>query len=423
MTEEFLQYIWRYNLFDEINSTTNGNKLEIISVGQLNTDSGPDFFNAKIRIDDTIWVGNIEIHINSSDWKRHNHHNDEAYNNVILHIVKHFDTEIYDTKARKIPTAILSYANHFEENYQNLLANKHKIKCENRISELDRFTISSWISSLAIERLSHKSESIIEKLTQNNFNWEETFYQTIFRYFGMGTNSEPFEMLARLVPLKILGKHKNNLQSIEAILFGTAGFLQEDKPNDTYYKLLKREYAVMKAKFDLQEMDKSMWKFMRLRPVNFPTIRIAQTAMLIYNSTSLFSKIIEADNIDQIKKMFNANTTEYWDTHYNFNKESTKKVKKIGNTTINIILINVIVAFIFVYGKEKNLPEFTDKALSFLEEIKAESNSITKYWTSLNIISKSAFDSQALIELHNEYCLKNKCLNCRIGNKLINKNE
>jgi len=423
MTEDFLQYIWRYNLFEEINSTTNGNNLEIISVGQLNTDSGPDFFNAKIKIDDTIWVGNIEIHINSSDWKKHNHHNDEAYNNVILHIVKHFDTEIYDSNGRKIPTAILSYANHFEDNYKKLLSSKHKIKCENRISEIDRFTISSWISSLAIERLSRKSASIIEKLKQNKHNWEETFYQSIFRYFGMGTNSEPFEMLARLVPLKILAKHKNNLLSIEAILFGTAGFLSKNKPNDTYYNLLKREYAVMKAKFNLQEMDKSMWKFMRLRPVNFPTVRIAQTAMLIHNSTSLFSKIIESDNIDQIKKLFSANTSEYWEIHYNFNKESSKKIKKIGNTTINIILINVVIPFIFVYGKEKNLPEFTDKALNFLEEIKAESNTIIKYWTSLKIDSKSAFDSQALIELHNEYCLKNKCLNCRIGNKLINKNE
>jgi len=423
MTEDFLQYIWRYNLFEKINSTTDGRNLDIISVGQLNTDSGPDFFNAKIKIDDTIWVGNIEIHIKSSDWKRHNHHNDEAYNNVTLHIVKYFDTDVYDTKGRGIPTAILSYANHFEENYKNLLANKHKIKCENRIVEIDNFTISSWISTLSIERLSRKSKSIIIKLQQNNFNWEETFYQTIFRYFGMGTNSEPFEILARLVPLKVLAKHKNNLQSIEAILFGTAGFLRENKQNDTYYNILKREYAVMKTKFDLQEMDKSMWKFMRLRPVNFPTVRIAQTSMLIYNSTSLFSKIIEANNTEQIKKLFNASTSEYWDTHYNFNKESAKKMKKIGNTTINIILINVIIPFVFVYGKEKNLPDFTDKALSFLEQIEAESNSIIKYWSSLNIISKSGFDTQALIELHNEYCLKNKCLNCRIGNKLINKNE
>jgi len=266
-------------------------------------------------------------------------------------------------------------------------------------------------------------ESIIEKLKQNNFNWEDTFYQTIFRYFGMGTNSEPFEMLARLVPLKVLAKHKNNLLSIEAILFGTAGFLSENKPNDTYYNLLKREYAVMKAKFDLQEMDKSMWKFMRLRPVNFPTVRIAQTAMLIHNSTSLFSKIIESNSIKEITKLFNTNTSEYWGTHYNFNKESGKKIKKIGNTTINIILINVVIPFIFVYGKEKNLAEFTDKALNFLEQINAENNSITKYWKTLNIAYGSAFDTQALIELHNEYCLKNKCLNCRIGNKLINKNE
>ncbi len=423
MTEEFLQYIWRYNLFEDINSTTDGDNLEIISVGQLNTNSGPDFFNAKIKIDNTIWVGNVEIHLNASDWKKHNHSNDKAYNNVILHIVKHFDTEVYDTNGRKIPTAILSYATHIEENYRKLLANKHKIKCENRINEVDNFTISSWISTLAIERLSNKSISITEKLKLNNYNWEETFYQSIFRYFGMVINSEPFEILARLVPLKVLAKHKNNLQSIEAILFGTAGFLKENKPKDAYYMLLKREYAVMKVKFDLQEMDNSLWKFMRLRPVNFPTVRIAQLAMLIYNSTNLFSKIIDANKVEQIKQLFITNTSEYWNTHYNFNKESNKKLKKIGNTSINIILINVIIPFIFVYGKEKRIAEFTDKAINFLEKINAENNSIIKYWTSLNIVSKTAFDTQALIELHNEYCLKNKCLNCRIGNKLINNNE
>ena len=423
MTEDFLQYIWRYNLFEDINNTIESEKIEIISVGQLNSNSGPDFFNAKVKINDTIWAGNIEIHINSSDWVKHKHNIDKAYNNVILHVVKNYDTDIYDSNERKIPTVILSYQNNLELNYNSLLSNKHKIKCEDSINTIDNFTILQWIGTLAIERLSRKSELIIDKLNKNNYNWEETFYQTIFQYFGMITNSEPFEILARLVPLNILAKHKNNLLSIEAILFGVAGFLSKEKTDDNYYKLLQREYNVMEAKFNLQKMDKHVWKFMRLRPVNFPTVRIAQVAGLIHKSTNLFSKIIDTENIEQVTELLSTTTSKYWDTHYNFRNESVKKIKKLGKSSINNILINVVIPFIFVYGKEKNAPIYTDKALAFIEQIKAENNSIIKYWINLNINPTSAFDSQALIELHNEYCLKNKCLNCRIGNKLINKSE
>ncbi len=419
MNEYFLQYIWRYNLFNKIEFTTNNEPIEIISVGQLNTDSGPDFFNAKIKIGTTIWVGNVEIHIKSSDWERHNHQTDNAYNNVVLHVVSDYDKDICDSKDRIIPTVILKYDKEIELRYIQLLESKYKIKCESVINKVDAFTISSWQNALTIERLNIKSDIILEKLKQNKYNWEETFYQSVFKYLGMGTNSEPFEMLARSINLNVLAKHKNNLLSIEALLFGQAGFLEENIIDDDYFNLLKREFKILQAKYSLTPIDKYLWKFMRLHPKNFPNIRIAQASNLINNSTHLFSKIIETQSVTEIAKYFSLATSDYWKTHYVFNKPSEFKVKKIGKSTIDVLIINVVVPFLFVYGKNKNLPEYIDKSIAFLEQIPPEKNSIIKYWESLNIKAKNSFDSQALIQLHNKYCIENRCLNCRIGNKIL----
>lgn len=419
MTEDFLQYIWRYKLFIN-NYTINNNIIEIIDVGQLNTDSGPDFFNAKIKIGDTLWVGNVEIHKKSSDWFAHNHETDKAYNNVILHVVEKIDKDIFDTKARQIPQIELKYNKSLLDNYSAILNSKHKIKCEDKITDINNFDLFSWLDSLLIERLERKSEEI-SKLLNNRINdWEEVFYILLLRQFGLKVNAEPFEMLARSLALKNILKQNNNLLSIEAMLFGQAGFLSENI-NDEYFTKLKTEYKFLKNKFDLSPIDVNNWKFMRVRPVSFPTVRIAQTASLLFNSSNIFSKIIKLNKLNDVYKLFDIEPSEYWKTHYKFGISSKDKTKKIGKSTIDLIIINVIAPMIFMYGKERNIPKLKDKALFYLQELKSENNSIIKYWQKTGVKIKTSAESQAILELYNNYCQKSNCLNCRIGNILITK--
>ncbi len=420
MTEAFLQHIWKYHLFDKkklIAST--GEKIEILNIGQLNTDAGPDFFNAKIKIDNTVWAGNIEIHINSSDWIKHSHNTNKAYDNVILHVVYNNDMQITRSTGEPIPTIELKFNKKLFDNYQDLIQNEQWISCENEINNIDGFIIDFWLNSLLIERLENKSEYILKNLNQNNNNWEETFYQQLAKNFGIKINQQPFEQLTKSLPLKYLSKHKNNLFQIEAFLFGQAGFLETNVDGDDYYSELKKEYLFLKNKFKLKPIEKHLWKFLRLRPYNFPTIRIAQFATLIYKSSGLFSKIIECDDLIEIKKYFSVSTSEYWDTHYVFNKTSKKKTKKTGDVFINSLIINTIIPFLFVYSKSKDNDIYKVRALKFLEKLSPEKNSIINNWKVLGMPVPNAFYSQALIQLKNEYCDKKKCLYCQIGNRII----
>ena len=289
MTEDFIHFIWKYSYFDS-NSlfTTKGDKIEIIKLGEHNTNAGPDFFNAKIKIGDTLWVGNVEIHINSSDWIKHKHSLDNAYNNVILHVVLKYDIDINRQNGEIIPALELKYDINFEDRYHQLMKNKQWIPCQSYLPAVNKFDIHFWLAKIAIERLHSKSSIIEEKLARNNNNWEESYYHKLARSFGMNVNSEPFELLAMSLPLLILAKHKNNLFQIESLLFGQAGFLNEIMPNELYYVKLQKEYIFLKKKYQLKAIEKHQWKFLRLRPSNFPTIRISQFANLIYKSTSLF---------------------------------------------------------------------------------------------------------------------------------------
>jgi hypothetical protein len=421
MKEEFLHYLWKYKLYIRENlKTYSGESVEILNHGVHNFDSGPDFFNAKIKIDHTIWAGNVEVHINSSDWFVHHHNTDKAYDNVILQVVLNHDKEVYRTNGQKIQTLELKFDKELYSNYKNLIEKETWIPCQDEIQLIDSFKMNSWLEKLSIERLEQKSNNINEILQRLNNSWETSFYYMLARNFGFKLNSDPFEMLAKSLPIKYLAKHKDNLFQIEALLFGQAGFL-EDNNGDEYYLNLRKEYQFLKTKFKLKSIEKHLWKFLRTRPGNFPTIRIAQFAQLIYKSKSLFSKIIETKNIEDYYDLLNSKTSEYWNMHYVFNKESVFKSKSLGKSAIDVVLINTVVPFLFVYGKAKGQYEFQEKAINLLENIKAEKNTIISNWDDLNVKAKSAFDTQALIQLKNNYCNEKNCLNCQIGNTLINR--
>jgi len=420
MKEDFLQFVWEQGLFTKTNlKTTDGRPLEIISTGQLNSDSGPDFFNAKIRIGNTIWAGNIEIHQKSSHWYRHRHNTDAAYDNVILHVVELNDSPVL-LKSQALPTLVISYSPEILENYEQLLRSAKWIACEDQISKSDPFLIRFWFSSLMIERLESKTGDIMAILENNKNNWNETFYQLLSRNLGMKTNAQPFEMLAKSLPLQILSKHKNNLFQIEALLFGQSGLLNETLLGDDYYLSLRNEYSYLYKKYGLSAIESHLWKFMRLRPINFPTVRIAQLAMLIHQSSALFSQILETENLEDLRKLFDVSASEYWNTHYSFNKVSKDNhVKKLGETAFNNLVINTIAPLLFIYGDQHLNQEMKDRALLFLEKLEPESNQIIRKWHELGIESRTAFETQALLQLKNNYCDHKKCLNCQLGAKII----
>ena len=423
LKEEFLHYIWKYKLYQTFElKSTEGYPVQILNSGIHNTNSGPDFFNGKIKVGDTIWVGNIEIHVKSSDWIKHHHQSDKAYNNVILHVVYQYDQPVYDKNGNLIPTIELKglIDEKLFNKYDKLLNAFHLnwIPCENQINGVDHFTIKTWLSRLAIERLENKSIEINKLLKSNKNDWEQTFYQYLFKYFGLKINAYPFEQLAINTPLKIIEKH-HNLFSIEALLYGQAGFLEENI-EDEYYNQLKKEYHFLKNKFHLNPFDKSLWKLLRLRPSNFPAIRISQMAQLLNNNSRLCSKIIETETVSEIQNFFAVSASQYWNTHYQFNVQAKQnRIKNLGKNTINNIIINVIVPFTFVYGKIKQDENLTDKALNLMENIKPENNAIIKKWAELGLKPDNAMQTQSLIELKNNYCSPKKCLNCSIGNKIF----
>ncbi len=419
--EDFLHYIWKYKLYNSLNlTTTKKEQLVIIYAGLKNSDGGPDFFNAKVKIGKTTWAGNVEIHLKSSDWIKHKHQHDKAYDNVILHVVYVDDKEIVNHNGETIPTIELKNIidKNLIKNYEQLQLSKDWIACANQIKDVNNFIISNWRENLALERLERKSEEIKTTLKLNKNNWDETFYQYFFKYFGLKLNAAPFLLLAKDTPLKIFQKH-NNLKSIEALLFGQAGFFNEQL-NDEYFSSLKKEYQFLKSKFKLQPIDKSLWKWLRLRPNNFPTIRIAQLAKIFYANPRLFSQVLAINSVKDVKKVISVSASKYWDNHYQFGKiAKSSTTKKLGELMANNLIINVLVPLIFVYAKINANETLAEKSINWLTAIKTENNSIVKKFKTLGIETKNAMESQALIELKNNYCSQKKCLTCGIGNYLI----
>lgn len=423
MKEDFLHYVWRHKRFDLTNlQTTEGEPLQLLQAGEHNQNAGPDFLNSKMQIGETIWAGNVEIHLKSSDWLAHNHQTDGAYKNVILHVVLEEDRPIFRDSGERIPCLELRkrIPANLSKVYLKLLHSEHWIPCQHHFFKVSEITKNLWLDRMLVERLEQKTEAIEARLDQNKGNWEETFYQFLAKNFGIKVNSQPFEMMAQSLPQVTLSKHRNNLFQIEALLFGQAGLLDKTFEDD-YPNRLKKEYDFLRKKHALTPISAVSWKFLRMRPANFPTIRIAQFATLIHQSVHLFSKILECQNVTSIERLFQVKLSDYWLTHYVFDKTSAKRNKTLGKNAIHLFVINTIVPFLFLYGKRKGDDAFKDKAFQLLEELKPEKNSIVSKWVELGIEPDSAYQTQALIQLKNVYCTEKKCLDCAIGNSILRK--
>jgi len=421
MNEEFLKYLWKYKLLTPDLYTEKNDKIEIISSGQHNTNSGPDFFNAKVKIGDTLWAGNVEIHTKSSDWNLHRHTDDDAYDSIILHVVLKNDLVIYRKNKEVVPVLIVEgkYDNNLYLQYQDFIENHNWIPCEKLIENVDKFILYSWLERLSIERLERKTSEINDIHLATNMNWSETFYRVIAKNFGFKLNALPFELLAKSLPLAYLARHKNSLFQLEAMLFGQAGMLNSEL-KDVFPLALRKEYEFLKKKYHLQPIESSLWKFLRLRPVNFPTIRISQFAHFIYKSSSIFSKILESNDIKDITNMFEVTASDYFDTHFIFDEPTlNKKSKIIGEYSASLLILNTIIPLIFLYGIKNNDTKYKQRAMKFLEQLKPENNSIIKRWILLKIKPENASQSQALLELKNVYCDNKKCLECRLGSYLL----
>ena len=413
--EQLLHYVWKHKIFSlkELKTTT-GQQVEVIDTGLANTDAGPDFFNAKLKLDGVLWIGNIEIHERSSDWFKHGHHADAGYNSVILHIASEIDMEISRSNGERIPQIQLICPEAVRTNYKELLETDSYPPCYRIIPSLSPFTAHSWMSALQMERFEQKATLLNERLKRCQGNWEDAFFITLARNFGFGLNGDAFETWAHQLPFRAVDKHRNDLFQIEAIFFGQAGIL-EDSDGDGYYLRLKKEYTYLQHKFGLIPMDASLWRFLRLRPANFPHIRIAQLACLYHRAYGLLSRIMETETLQGVRDILKGGTSEYWLTHYTFGGSSPSRPKTLSNTSLDLLIINTVVTFLYAYGLHKGNRVLCARAGSFLEELKAENNYITRMWEQYGMKASNAADSQALIQLKKEYCDKKKCLYCRIG--------
>jgi len=430
MTERLLQFIWQFQYFNKSElETIDGEKVQIQFAGQLNTNQGPDFSDAKIVIGKTIWAGTIELHIKTSDWNKHNHQSDKNYKNVILHVVWEDDgagnrnavpiKETEQSSVDHIPVLELKgrVSKILLQRYEELMNSNSFVPCENSISTVKEITWKSWKDRLLVERLVRKFQTIESSLNENNFHWEETFWWMLARNFGIKVNADAFEAIARSISIKILAKHKTQIHHLEALLLGQAGLL-ENKFSEDYPLMLQKEYKFYKSKYNLKPINQPVF-FLRMRPGNFPTIRLAQLAMLVHDSAHLFSKIKEADSVKDVKAWLDVTANDYWHYHYKFDEESAYRKKKLGAAMIDNIIINTVCPVLFAYGNYNDETKYKDKALKWLEQTSAEKNNITKGFQQLGIENKTSFDSQGLIELKNEYCNKKRCLECGIGNSIL----
>ena len=416
--ERLLHYVWKYKLYTATPLiTTEGRPVQVIDPGMQNTDAGPDFFNAKIKIDGTLWVGSVEIHDKSSDWLLHHHDTDKAYDCVILHIIGFNDFQPVRTNGNPIPQMLLTVPENILRSIDWLLYREAALPCLDHITGIAPLHIACWMEALLSERLERKTHDIFLLLDAYQTDWNEVFYITLTRNFGF-VNNDAFERLAKSLPLRCIQKQRNSHSQIEAMLFGQAGMLEEEN-DDHYYRLLQREYDFLRHKFGLSPMEDFVFKNLRTRPVNFPYLKVAQLAALWVRYDTLFSAILEARSTGEIKKYFRIPPSGYWETHYHFRYASPRKEKTIGENALNILLINTVVPMLFAYGLHNKRPEYCERATRLLESIPPEKNTIVTTFYNAGITVRHAGDSQALIQLKREYCEKKKCLYCRIGFRML----
>lgn len=414
--EQLLHYVWKHKIFPlDALQTTTGLPVEVIDPGLPNLHDGPDFFNAKIKIDGTLWVGNVEIHLRASDWRRHGHHENAAYDSVILHVVGESDCEVYRTDGQPVPQVCLACPENVRAHYDELLRVDKFPSCYAILGQLPQLTVHSWLAALQTERFEQKTRAVSERLERCNHHWEEAFFITLARSFGFGVNGDAFEEWGNLVSLRAVDKHRDNLQQVEAIFFGQAGFLDDASCSDAYYHVLQKEYSYLAHKFDIPSMDVSRWRFLRVRPANSPFIRMAQLAFLYHSSDGLLSRIVEAETVEDIAKVLSVRTSVYWDTHFDFSKSSARQLKKLGGKSLSLLVINAVIPFLYAYGRHKADESICERAMKMLEELKAEDNRVIRLWEEAGLPVKTAADSQALLQLQQAYCDSRKCLYCRFG--------
>lgn len=422
--EQLLQYLWKYKLFETDSLTTMDDQpIEVIDPGVQNRDAGPDFFNAKVKIGAQLWAGNVEIHLTSGDWYAHRHHLDKAYNSVILHLAEKVNDEVINEAGRSVPQCQVMVPDRFSENARYLLHSDTNLPCKHHIHTLPKGMMHSFLTRLAIERLERKSNDVFSLLKRFNHSWDEVFYVMLCRNFGFGVNGDAFERLALSLPFKLLLKHSDEIVSVEALLFGQAGLLEQTVAGDEYHAMLKSEYAFMKAKYSLKGLDAYLFRRLRVRPRAFPELRIAQLASLLHSSGRLFSVMLEEKDLKRLIDRFRTEPSTYWKTRYAFGKKSKETPKKLGIASLEIIIINTVVPILFAYGKSVSDDSYTERALHFLESIKPERNGVVSEFMGAGIIPRNAFDTQALVQLRREYCEKKECLACRIGHAVLSTSQ
>ncbi|MDP4281747.1 MAG: DUF2851 family protein [Bacteroidota bacterium] len=420
MNEEFLHYIWKYRLLNSDLRIHNGESLVIVDPGEHNRNAGPDFLNARVKIGSTLWAGNVEMHIHASDWFRHQHQFDSAYDNIILHVVHNDDMPVRNGHNIPVPTLEIydQYPPEIFEKYEDFIGNHNWIPCEKLIHDTDPFHFIQWSPALMTERLEDRCKRFAMTLENYAYDWDETFYFHLAHAFGFRINATPFEMLAHSLPLKILLKHKDNLFQLESLLFGQSGMLINNFSSE-YPRQLDWEYQFLKHKYGLQPLNPSIWKFLRLRPSNFPTIRIAQLAMCIYQSKNLLARVLHAESTSELVNLFSVRASDYWNDYFLFDKLSTHRHKILGPASVHLLLLNLVIPFIFFYGDYRGISDYKEKGLQMLEELPGEMNSELGHWKALGLPVFNAMQTQSLIQLKEKYCDLKKCLECRIGIQLL----
>jgi hypothetical protein len=416
MTEKLLHYLWQFQYFNRSQLlTAEGEPVQVISTGLPNPHQGPDFTDAKIKIGDTLFAGSVELHYKASEWKKHGHEADANYRNVVLHVVFENDEALHNN----IP--VLELQPHIPkimlEQYEGLMNASSFIACASRTASVKEIVWVGWKDRLLAERLTRKADALLEWLRRSNGHWEETFWWLLARNFGYKVNADAFEAVARTLPVTLLAKHKSSIHQLEALLLGQAGLLEQEA-DDPYPKLLRREYQFLKKKYSLSPVAEPVY-FLRMRPPNFPTIRLAQLAMLVHGSAHLFSRVLEAAGLKEVRQWLNVTANDFWHYHYTFAQASGYKPKKLGAAMAENIVINTLVPLLFAYGRYHGEEKYTAKALRWLEEAAADDNAIISGFKELPVASRSAYDSQALLELKAEYCNKKRCLECSVGNSLL----
>ena len=422
MTEAFLQYVWQHRLLEGPLVTTEGLPVVVERPGELNRDAGPDFLDSRLVIGGLHWAGNVEVHTRASDWNQHGHSDDKAYNNVILHVVYIYDADIILENGKKVQTLDISQSlpQYVWDNYDSLMnpADDTQIPCASRLKDIPDFLYHLSQDRLLVERIERKSGDVERILKESKGSWEQACYWLTAHYFGGKTNAFAFELLAKVTPMRIVAKIKDNPFRVEALYMGQAGLLDGDF-NDEYPQKLQREYKYLSAAYQLTPMEGHLWKFFRVRPSSFPTLRISQFSDLMSKSSNLFSKMLDAEDAGTVSKLFVVQASEYWQSHYNFDKVTERSSKSLGKSLINTIIINAWISLLYEYGVAHGAEMYKERAFNLLQQLPPEDNRITRLWESAGIKIGNAAESQSVIQRYTEYCSRKKCLDCQLAFRIM----